>query len=182
MLVFQLTGYPRSGKDTLVSIVKDLLPNVEICNIAYADELKRMHMEELGINNIRAYNLMLHNNILYRNTINIRNDIGRYSRDIKAKNPNYFLNHVIDAISRLRDVDVLFITDLRYEHEYKYAKNRQHTIIKINRKDISEEDRLQPWNIYIEKMVPDITIDNTGTLSQYKDTIAKVVLPKLNFR
>lgn len=175
MRVIQLTGYPRVGKDSFIEIVIKHFPKLKIYTIAYADKLKTMHMEELKIPNLKAYNLMLHDNILYKRKLNIRKDLSRFSDTIKKKNPNYFTNIVMDKISNLTDVDLVIVSDLRYSSEYEYAKSNNHVIVRIDRGKILSKDKKQPWNVLVETFKPDFVISNNGTLKEYSSNVINCV-------
>jgi len=171
--VIQLIGYPRVGKDSFVTILREIYPSKTIDSIAYADKLKAIHMKALNIESLAVYDDHLHSGLPYKN-IDLRKALAVLSTKMRNDNPHVFITPVRKFIASSK-ADIVVCTDLRYPLEYYFAKAGGDTILRINRGDVSKETMAQPWNKHIHTFNHDYVIDNTGTIKDYLLNIDKFV-------
>lgn len=120
--VISISGRARHGKDTVAKIMCKYLDNS--ITIAFADYLKELACNSLGISNIDELNRYKNSNILY-NGINIREYLQELADNIKERYSNeYFIDIVIVKIKEAfkNNYDYIIITDTRLLKELDKLK------------------------------------------------------------
>ncbi len=174
MKIIALTDYPQAGKDSVFKAIKGLFPNNKIGRVAYADNLKLLHMKELGIPDFDTYNNHLHNNIPWEG-INLRNEIATYSDKILKDNPKAHVEYVEKKLDTMSNYDLVVITDLRYPVEHTHVTNINASIIRVYREAVTQDIRNKPWNRHVETFAYNAIINNTKSLALLEYEVDRVL-------
>jgi len=159
MSIIALTGYPRVGKDTIVLLMRKMYPDTNIHQVAYADHLKQVHMQQLGCTDLELYNHCLHEGILYNN-INLRDSIADLSEVILSKDPMFNVTNCNKTIDQYPSDEITIITDMRYPIEHKNAIDNNHHILRVFGHPIPAAIKSLRWNKHIEMFSYDFAINN----------------------
>lgn len=159
-----ITGYKRSGKDTAAHIIKQI--DSEYQQIAFADPIKEM------VHSVFDHMLYYQSNLYKDVTIPLRN----YSfRDLyiafgETAGRKIDKNIWIDVLnSRLNQSshNKFIISDVRYNNEARYIKERGGVMIRIVRK---KDEKLSEW--LIRNYLPSLfRRSETGVSDRYIDYV-----------
>jgi hypothetical protein len=182
-IVLGLAFKARVGKDTFVNFLRELQYDlgIEVTRFAFADALKDEVFDfVLKPNNISRQHLDNHATkeffrpllqwwgAEFRRELNI---------DDYQGNQNYWVNKVKNSIINLPTSDkinIICISDVRFLSECEMIKELGGHMIKINRftnheSTHSSENSLENYDGW------DYTIENEGTLEEYKDKIKNLM-------
>ena len=197
-VIILLSGYKRSGKDTIASKVKELVPEVKLH--AFAEELKRMasHLFQLDYSFFTSQDLKERPLLKYANTsdewgkmlTNMQKDdlhegahtprsllilLGSF---IRYYDKNYWADKVIDRILTSPE-HIHIVTDCRFKNEIERAKERltaddnyKVVHIRIHREPPKSND---PSERDLDDITPQYIIDNTGDIEHAVFEILNVI-------
>ena len=160
-MIIGLVSFARGGKDTLGRGFLDVLPNGR--RYAFADELKNridpFLTKEFGIS---AFTNNDEEKLL------IRPMLVAYGAGIRKKDPDFWVNHVMEQIlAEDNFYSHHIITDVRYENEARIIQEAGGKVIYLTREGISPANDEELNSIPPIKNIADITID----LPDYKNNL-----------
>lgn len=187
MEVIGLAGFARAGKDTVADILQEITDGT-VERDAFADRLKliaalalgvAVHPDDVGASGVRRWA----DQFKEAESVAV---IGPGSTVISQISGRQFLqrlgaegirdvlgaNSLVDAVPLHRpDVDLLVITDVRFENEAKSIHRAGGTIWRINRPGVVEGDHLSETPLPDELV--DVEIDNSGSIADLYATVKR---------
>jgi len=155
-LVLGLTGAARSGKDTVFSLFKELLPKKTVVRVAFGDEIKKEYAESLGMDV----------DFLERNKSAHRIGLQRWGTEFRRdQDEDYWISKVEPQVDFLRkSADLIVITDVRFLNEENYIKeNLGGSMIKVQGHPDRVLCSLHESEVEMHGIRPDWILPNTGT-------------------
>lgn len=191
MNVLCLSGQKRSGKDTACALITELLEasDKKVKRVALADTMKEITSKLFNID-VDEVNIMKDDENIMIGKLTKHNDLAPYDIDVMTTMrgvlqqlgqhlKSYFGNNVwFDlACQKIQDEDTLYIiTDIRFPFELDNFQTKFNArSIKINR-DTGMEQDLHESEAFINDIVTDWTVDNNGTLEEFKEHLREILL------
>jgi len=182
MKIVAICGLKGTGKDTVATIISDILNENDIpCRkLQFGDYAKHIICQAFELRDDREYNQFIRSVITLPNG---RERTGKLiAKCIQAKlrqgNASQFIDKIEDAIIEykgyhpdLYDHTVFLITDLRFKEELKWCKKNNVTILKVKREG-GYYDPLAD-EIEIDDIFANAIIHNDGTEADLKKTILR---------
>ncbi len=166
MSIIGISGYARSGKDTLADYLCEIVPNAK--RIAFADPLKEMvyTLNPSIAEVVDAVGWERAKDLSTQNTLNVRNALqltGETCRRI------FGADIWVDTLVRRIDTSHLWvISDLRYYNEAQKLLSLGATLVRVERPGVGpvnmhvSETQLETWTQW------DAIVVNDGSLSKLK--------------
>lgn len=172
MQIIGLSGKKQSGKDTFFRLAKNLLETqgLVVARYAFADPLKREVAEVLDIpiheieDNKPSYRMMLQ----WWGT--------EWRREIQNQ-PNYWINKMVDFVNMQKGVDVVIITDCRFENEAKCVRDLGGCIVRVVRPAVVHDDTHSSEDELPSQLV-DLYCPNTGTMAEFETAVHRLISPR----
>lgn len=167
-----VTGRLRSGKDTVVSLLKEQLAG-ETLSLAFGDKVKEF-----------AHALFpdVPRTPKPRELYQFMNVMRDYDPDVWVKQLDKTLQNEIDSHNNI------LVTDLRQENEANYCRESGFVIIKVESDTSIRKQRVldsgEVWNeefeshpseTGVDKIRPDIIIENNGTLEELESIVKDII-------
>jgi phosphomevalonate kinase len=169
-----ISGYARSGKDTVANTIIDLYGKNRCVQLAFADTIKEMASNIYQLN-IKFFHYPYKDQYIpqiYGTPRDLLIQLG-YSK--RNQDPFYWAKIVGTKIKN-QPGKIYIISDMRYQNEYKYFKIRfpmwKMITFRISRQSENSNDGSDPL---ITKMKFDHYIKNDGTLKDLRDKIKDVL-------
>lgn len=163
-----LTGYARSGKDTVAAIIQKLCPPV--VTLAFADEMKKMFHDTFP--NIPKFPKP-------------RDGYEKFGQAMREIDENVWINKLAKSYAMWERTDAgIIITDVRQPNEAQWARENGFAIVTISTKDSIRRERSPQDEIFhmvntSEKelfMIDwDYLIPNHGTREELEVAVAKFI-------
>jgi hypothetical protein len=173
------TGRKQSGKDSSANFLEDMEPDLE--RLRFAGPLKEMMatlLMEMGMDEEQAWEhidgslkeaplkLLQGQSVRYA-----MQKLGTEWRNFFGDNlwSDIIAQQVDDALAAESDV---IITDLRFLHEETFVRDRNGLVVRTRRYGQGAPTDMHPSEVEMEKITPDMTLWNHGTLGDFEDVIA----------
>lgn len=183
LLIIGLAGKSGAGKSTVSTFFKVPIgsqPNSWVRDIAFAEPLKRAVMAVFGLTPAQVFDPK------YKDTIDER--FGKTPRQllqdtgslIRKSHWDIFVCRGVEQLTILQkqpDLDIVFISDVRFENEASAIRALGGHILHIERKQVlpdAAKDRHESERGF-PKLEQDITVHNHGTLQEFQDTMYAVI-------
>jgi len=144
--VLGITGPARSGKDTTVDIIKELLKDepINIITYTFAKPLKEASFKYLDVNTIEEVDYYKNNNIK-RNGLNVRKLLQQIADGFRAEDEYFFVNILTDKVNSNFDTSrtLHVVTDVRMfieDSTLDMLYGDKYTLIRLNRPDVGIEE------------------------------------------
>lgn len=180
--VIVLSGKKRVGKDTVSSILSGMISNKGkyFHKIAIAGKIKKM-LSVLTGNSVDAYLDRNKEEVIFKEGLTPRDmyrKLGDLIRDNLGK--TYLIDQVVSKCNRLVDFyDYVFITDMRYLHEFEELKKLDPIFIRI-KKDVEGDNHSSEVDLdNLPDSEFDYVIDNNGSLKDLENNLQKLFYDKL---
>lgn len=187
MEVIGLAGFARAGKDTVADILEEITDGL-IERDAFADRLKliaalalgvAVHPDDVGTSGVRRWADQFKQAesvaVVGPGGTVISQISGReFLQRLGAEGVRDVLgqNVLVDAVPlRRSDVDLLILTDVRFENEAKAIQRAGGSIWRINRPGVVEGDHRSETALPDELV--DVEIDNSGTIADLYSTVRR---------
>ena len=163
-LVLGLTGLAGSGKDSVFSLFKELLPNKTIIRVAFGDEVKKEYADELGVS-IES---------IEKRKGDHRIGLQRWGTEYRREQDlNYWITKIEPQVSFLvKNADLVVITDIRFLNEASYVKeDLKGAIVRV----LGDPDRVlystHESEVEMQSIEPDWIIPNMGSREELKEGV-----------
>jgi hypothetical protein len=171
-----LNGYARSGKDTFAEIASNAFP---CASLSFAEPMRRFVCELMDIprselDSIKEEPCMLFGGNTPRyvlQTMGTEWGRGMISDTLWV---DVTMNKAKSMIDR-NIVDVVFVTDVRFENEAKAIKDAGGIIISVERPDVKISESGHASEAGIPDEYKGIVLLNNGSLAEYKRQVLKTV-------
>ena len=169
MKVIAISGRAQAGKDTFAKMLSDALKNygAKVCIIHYADLLKficKVYFAWNGEKDEAGRRLLQH----------VGTDI------VRKKEPDFWVDFVVKLLTMFEDrLEYVLIPDTRFPNEIDGLNaagfDVQHwRVVRPDYNDgLTEEQRRHPSETALNAVVPDVWIDNSGTLEKLEEAAQK---------
>lgn len=146
-MIIGLSGSKGSGKDTVANSIIDLFSHKARCRkIAFADPIKKeiQHIFDLDPSNEKQYDLFKRTQVVYdlpgysTHSISGRHVVREIGMLMRRYNTEQFIEYVGREIDRAPN-DIWIITDLRFDNEYMFLKERGAVIVKVTKPDLPHD-------------------------------------------
>jgi thymidylate kinase len=193
MLVIGVSGTKRSGKNTFADYIKEHLEeqgkSVKIGS--WAELLKKSAYESLGFAKtleVSIYELWA-DAFKQGHKIQIVNSLGETIHSISGREflqrygteghrevfgDNFWINQFWEA-NEFNGVDVLIITDCRYDNEAENVLGRDGVIVKIDNPNTDSEEDTHASEQGINEKFIEYRISNNSSLEDFKEKSIKVI-------
>ena len=170
MKIICISGRARHGKDTTASFLKEELETqgYKVLITHYADLLKyicKTFFNWDGVKDDKGRTLLQY----------VATDI------VRAKEPNYWVNFLIGIFKLFEsEWDYVLIADVRFPNEISALKDSGFnvSVVKIVRSNfndgLTEAQRNHKSELSVDKIHPDILINNKSTLEALKTEVSKI--------
>lgn len=165
MKVIAISGHAGAGKDTFASMLATAIEmwGARVKIVHYADLLKFICKAYFGWNGVKdEYGRKL--------LQTVGTDM------IRTKDPNFWVDFIVKMLKLIGDKwDYVLIPDARFPNEIDGLKaagiDVQHwrVVRKNNENDLTDAQRSHPSETALDDVVPDVWIDNSGTLERLKE-------------
>lgn len=180
--VIVLSGKKRVGKDTVSSILSGMISNKGkyFYKIAIAGKIKKM-LSVLTGNSVDAYLDRNKEEVIFKDGLTPRDmyrKLGDLIRDNLGK--TYLIDQVVSKCNRLVDFyNYVFITDMRYLHEFEELKKLDPIFIRV-KKDVEGDNHSSEVDLdNLPDSEFDYVIDNNGSLKDLENNLQKLFYDKL---
>lgn len=188
--VIGLTGYARSGKNTVATLIAKMSPGLRVKEIAFADAIKvsaaralgvPFNGDQVGTSAVREWadrfkaehviEVTESGETIHR--ITGREFLQRYGTEAHRElfDDDFWVN-VVDLDPP--DVDLLLVTDVRFPNEARHIREAGGEVWKVMRADAmpaNDHDSERP----LPDELVDRTVNNEGTLDDLEVEVEKVV-------
>lgn len=165
MIVIGISGKKRSGKDTAYEIARKHLNSLDIVtgHVAFADRVKWYADKYFGITKDDDKESIRF----------ILQGIGQMLRE--EINKLYWVNIVDEEIAASKNIDVMFITDLRYRNEVTYVNSlaQGHVIRVVNPR--TETPDAHASEMELDDYDFPLVIENSGTLEDLNIAVISTI-------
>lgn len=172
MKVICISGHAQNGKDTVATMIKSQLVEAGSCVavVHYADALKFICKTFFGWNGVKdAFGRAL---LQYVGT-----------EVYREQDPNYWVNFMLSALRTVKKEmiwDYVIIADCRFPNEVDCIKNEFPTVyIRVERpgfcSPLTPEQQEHPSETALDDYPADITIINSGTVSDLENQVADLI-------
>ncbi len=158
MILIGISGKKKSGKDTVFSNIRALLPLLNVERIGFADALKQEVASAFGV----SIEYLEANKTAFRSILQAWGD-GR--REITSK--TYWIEKVTRKLNDSR-ADVVVIPDVRYKNEFNFINTLGGYMIRLHRSNWDSSDQ-HPSEIELDGVTFKHNILNDTTLDDLFD-------------
>lgn len=146
-MIIALTGSKGCGKDTVANFISELYSHKARCRkIAFADPIKKeiQYIFDLDPENETQYDLFKRTRVVYdlpgylTHGISGRHVVREIGMLMRRYNTEQFVEYVDRCISEHPN-DLWIVTDLRFDNEYMFLKEKGATIVKITKPDLPHD-------------------------------------------
>jgi len=164
-MLIGISGKKRSGKDTVASIIAEILDNASVLHFADALRLEVAKATGFSIRYIEEHKE------------NFRLILQGWGTDFRRKiyGHDYWLKEMDKAIGELENYGGknIIIADVRFENEYDYVKSRNGIMIRIERSVDYSDTHVSETNLDNKEF--DHKILNLGSEIELREKVTKLV-------
>lgn len=169
-MVIAITGYARSGKDT----IGEILMSKGFERVSFADPLKEMTLELL-----RVFLPITHAVVKEKgwdwakeNLPEARRWLQEIGSMMRASDEDYWIKEAIYKINTINDA---VITDLRYKNEgIRLNEEFETYIIRVHRPGVKPANS-HSSETELDQIPPDFTVINDGTIEELREKILHIL-------
>lgn len=140
-MIIALCGAKGSGKDTVAKKIDELYTHVSrVQTVAFADPIKKMiqHVFDLDPNSEEQYDKFKRTRVNYdlpghmTHSVSGRHVVREVGMLMRSYDENQFVKYVDDQINANPGY-IWVVTDLRFDNEYNYLRDKGAYIVKVTR-------------------------------------------------
>lgn len=185
-MIIALTGSKGSGKDTVANFIAELYSHKTRCRkIAFADPIKKeiQHIFDLDPTNEKQYDLFKRTRVVYDLPGYLTHGTsGRHVvREIGMLMRRYNVNQFVDYVDHMIDSnpdDLWIVTDLRFDNEYMFLKERGAIVVKVTKPDLPHDAHITERGF--DDNLCDVVFVNDKPLHRTGIDVVKVFDPIIN--
>lgn len=184
-MIIALCGAKGSGKDTVAKKIGELYSHVSrVKTVAFADPIKKMvqHIFDLDPSSEDQYDKFKRTQVTYdlrgymTHTVTGRHVVREIGMLMRSYNESQFVKYVNDAIDS-NPGWIWVVTDLRFDNELEFLRNKGAFIVKLKRADASSDGHITERGFDDEQcdavMNNDLPIEHLGV--RVIETFDKVI-------
>ena len=188
-MIIGLTGKKQSGKDTTCQLISDVVADtISVERRAFADKLKQSAAALLDVelwqlvewkldDNYRLegghFNIFDHDRDV---NMTFRTFLQRYGTEAHREvfGDDFWLEQCLPKRDYngkyLSDSHIIVVTDVRFLNEAAWIRELGGWIWKVRRGAVESGDN-HPSEVELEKIIPDVILDNNGTMPQLAELV-----------
>tara|TARA_A200000159_G_C7173733_1_gene276533 strand:+ start:151 stop:696 length:546 start_codon:yes stop_codon:yes gene_type:complete len=172
--IIGITGVARVGKDTLFKCISDINSNIRVRRAAFADELKNECDDFLRKNiNISAFTERDEEKSI------IRPFLVTYGTHVRRKlDKNCWIKKLNEKINASEESESFIITDVRFENEAKWIKNKKGILVHLSRQGILPANKDESEQDPILKSMSDIKVNVPTFKDDYMSQVKNIIQKK----
>lgn len=168
MVILLISGKANSGKDTVANY---LVNNFSFIKFAFADELKFFVSKKYNIDKSLLFSQQGKKKLV-TDTLTVRDVLIKEAMSKKLQDNNYWVNIIIEKISKLDNKKNIVISDFRFPNEFSELSKLYSNVITINViRDKGSENINDISETSLQDFSFDYKLNNNSTLENlYKNT------------
>lgn len=149
-MIIALCGAKGSGKDTVANKINELYSHItRVQDIAFADPIKKMvqHIFDLDPSNDGQYDKFKRTRVTYdlpgylTHAVAGRHVVREIGMLMRSYDENQFVKYIDDQIN-LNPGWIWVVTDLRFDNELEFLRNKGAYVVKLKRSDAHSDGHI----------------------------------------